>query len=318
MKSRVGAAAMLAVLVSGCASGMHSVASPPSLEAQRGAVRQALSRIEPELASALTAAEALPEGAARDAEVERLLARRKIVRLETLGPLADGGNAEAMFRMARELRDATTPEEIARWLQLATRAAEGGHPTAHDELVRWWWHQKGDGSIAAVQRHRTRALDHAAEAARLGNWHGLDRIAVYIAGDVHQYPASLPLAARVMRLCARGGRSECQERMAGAGSYDFGAAPEERYVWLVLLAAQQPGRFGGRTQTVRTSLRAEAVAVADQQAADWRPATWPQLADEWAQLRSEILAHGAGSVGVYGPCSTSTPWCRGGALKLDE
>ncbi|HEY8571242.1 hypothetical protein [Phenylobacterium sp.] len=257
----------------------------PDLTAQRQAVEAVLARVAPEHAAVLAAADAGDE-----AELARRVERHRAARAQVLEPLAGAGNAEAMFRLAWDLRDEEAPGAIVRWQRLVTRAAAGGHPDAHDELVRWWWHQKGDGSLAAVQRYRARALDHAAPAAAGGQWHAINRIGVYIAGNVHQYPANLPLAAKVLRLCARGGHRECQERLAGAGSYDLGADPAERAFWRDVAAGL---------------------------AVDWRPEPWAAMAGEWRELRAEILAHGAGSVGTYGPCSTSTPWCRGSAVDLD-
>lgn len=149
-----------------------------------------------EQAAVLAAADAGDE-----AELERRVARLKARRVEVLGPRAARGDPEALAQLAFDLRD--DPAATGEWLRLVTEAAERGHAGAHDELTRWWWHQRGDGSMAEVQRNRARALDHAEAAARAGDWHAVDRIGVYIRGDVHQYPADPGLSARVQALARR-------------------------------------------------------------------------------------------------------------------
>lgn len=148
-------------------------------------------------------AQAAVEAAAEagdEAALARAIETRNAARARLLEPLAARGDTEAMMRLASDIRDDDSPEAVRRWLSLTTRAAAGGHTGAHDELTRWWWHQRGDGSLAAVQRYRTRALDHAEAAAQAGDWTAVARIGVYIRGDVHQFPASPGLAAEVARL----------------------------------------------------------------------------------------------------------------------
>jgi hypothetical protein len=176
-------APLLALVVAACAT-------------PRLSVDEALAGVEADRAAVLAAADHGDE-----AELERRVARLKARRAEVLGPLAARGDAEALAQLASDLRD--DDAATARWLALVTRAAGRGHPGAHDELTRWWWHQRGDGTLAAVQAARARALDHAEAAARGGEWHAVERIGVYIRGDVHQYPANPPLAARVRALAAR-------------------------------------------------------------------------------------------------------------------
>jgi hypothetical protein len=119
--------------------------------------------------------------------------------------------------------------------------------------------------------------------------HSIDRIATYVAGDVHQYPASLPIARRLTELCADTGYAPCQERLATTQPYDYGLGEAGRKVWRA--------RFAGRTSIGLHN-------------AAWAPATWSSLDQEWKGVKRDILEHGASSVGTVGHCSTSTPWCR--------
>lgn len=299
-RGRILAAAALASLAMACAGPVAvggrfegPTVARDDLGAQRRAVERALAGVERQHTDALAAFEPRADSEASEAELERLLARRHAARAQALEPLAAHGNAEAMYRLGSDLRDSPAPRDVRRWLELTSSAANRGHPLAHDELARWWWHQRGDGSLAAVQRHRARALDHAEAAAQGGDWAGVNRVAVYIAGDVHQYPANLPLAREVMRLCARAGSRDCQARLALRSSYAFAADEAESRLWQAVLSSHSGG------------------------AAAWRPATWSELRPAWRRLRAEILAHGRSSAGVYGPCTTSTPWCRGAVTGLE-
>ncbi len=228
-----------------------------------------------------------------------------------LDPLAARGNREAMIRLASDLRDASSPDDAARWLDLVTRASQLGDPQAHDELVRWYWHQKGDGSIEQVQANRAIALAFAGKAAEAGNMRSIGRVATYIAGDVHQYPANLPLARRLMELCARTDTSFCQEVLAGGSSYDYGQSPTEVHLWLSRLAARAPLRFAPRRDLAWSRLTVEERVAAERIEEAWRPAPWSGLRREWDGMQEEILRHGETSTGVLEDCTTQKPWCRG-------
>ncbi|MDZ4376503.1 MAG: hypothetical protein U1C74_34395 [Phenylobacterium sp.] len=167
--------------------------------AERNAVVTVLEPIEAEHFRQVEAAP-LSASPAEEARLDTLQARRLAARASVLEPLAAQGNAEAMVRLADDIRD--EPAQHPRWLALATCAANAGHPLAIDDWVRWAWHQKGDGSIAAIQGYRARALDAAARNAALGRRASLRRIATYIRGDVHQYPAAPQLSARLATLAA--------------------------------------------------------------------------------------------------------------------
>lgn len=299
-------------------SGSEQRAVPEDMATQRRAVEVAIAATEREYTEGLAVLEQRGDDDSTDADLGRLLAERHAAREQALRPLVARGNGEAMYRLAADLRDSADPGEVARWFELISSAARTGHPVAHDELVRWWWHQKGDGSIGAVQRYRARALEHAEAAADSGYLRSLNRIAVYIAGDVHQYPASLPLARELMRLCAQGGYQECQERLALRSSYEFAENQDERYFWLSVLARRRHELVGARMAAMQVSMSAEHAVLLQERAGAWRPATWAELRPQWRRLREAVLAHGASSVGVYGACSTSTPWCRGDVTKLDQ
>lgn len=293
--------AAIALVAAGCAT-----KGPPAPSASAPAI---LAQQKAEVAAVLgplAAERTAQERAAADqdeAAFDAMFAGQDRAEQAALEPLAARGNAEAMHRLAKRLRDSDVASDVRRWLALETAAARQGHTEAHDELARWYWHQRGDGSIEDVQRNRARALDHAGQAAAGGQTHSISRIGIYIAGDVHQYPANPELAREVLALCARAGQPLCMEQMALPSSYDYGLAPAERRAWLTRLATRQPVRFG----PAAGSLTGEEQTAA----ADWTPTPWTALDREWTDLRQRILAHGATSVGADAACTTMTPWCRG-------
>jgi len=288
--------ALAVLLVAGCAS-VEPTAPPASASDALARQKAEVISVLAPLAAQRTAREQALAGQ-DDAAFDAMFAAQDRAEQAALEPLAARGNAEAMHRLATRLRDSDAPGDIRRWLDLETAAAQQGHPTAHDELARWYWHQRGDGSIGDVQRNRAIALDHAGQAAAGGQKHSIGRIAVYIAGNVHQYPANPGLAREVLVVCARAGHPLCQEQLALPGPYDYALSTEERRLWLSRVAARQPGRFG---------------ETYDEQAA-WQAAAWMALTPEWAELRRRILDHGATSVGPDAPCTTMTPWCRGALI----
>lgn len=315
-------AILLVSLVAGCATpgaqADGSVRQAPGhtddLKRQRAEVEDALRPLEAAHTANLSALDqALPKSGAEDADahLEDLLRAHREGRRRVLDPLAARGNREAMIRLASDLRDASSPDEVARWLDLVTRASELGDPQAHDELVRWYWHQRGDGSIEQVQANRATALAFAGKAAEGGNMWAISRVATYIAGDVHQYPANLPLARRLMELCARTDTSFCQEVLAGGSSYDYGQSPTEVHLWLSRLAARAPLRFAPRRDLAWSRLTVEERVAAERIQEAWRPAPWSGLRREWDGIQEEILRHGETSTGVLEDCTTQKPWCRG-------
>jgi len=278
---------------------------------QRQTVTEALAAIEARHTSDLKALDGAPPGADTEAKVEALTQGYRNARRDALTPLADGGNAEAMMRLAAEVRDGSSPEEIARWLALAGRAAELDHPLALDEMVRWHWHQRGDGSIAFVQASRARALVFADRAARAGNMYAISRIGGYVGGDRHQYPANPALGREVTELCARTGYDVCQESLARPQPSISPGTPVETHLWLSRLAERHPERFAALRDLAWRELTPEQQSAARVVEAAWRPVPWSALQGEWGELGRRILAHGAASIGADTPCTTATPWCRG-------
>jgi len=289
--------------------------SHDGLARQRSQVEDALGQIERVHAEALDAIDAA--GGLARAEIERRVDRAvgayRASRRRALAPLAEQGNVEAMVRLASDVRDSARPAEIARWLALTTCAASGGHPLAADELVRWYWHQRREGSIEEVQRNRATALDWTERAARSGALASIDRVAVYIAGNVHQYPADPDLARRLLELCARTDFAGCEDSLVG-GPYDYGLSPRARAFWLIRLAARQPLSYQPGLDRALASLAPADREALRNEAAQWRPVAWRDLEPEWRTLRAEILAHGAASIGADTVCTTQTPWCRGALI----
>lgn len=278
---------------------------------QQQAVIQSLAAIEAKHTANLEALERAAPGADTEAQVDALMQAYRDARRDVLTPLADGGNAEAMMRLAAEVRDGSSPEEIARWLALAGRAADLGHPLALDEMVRWHWHQRGDGSIAFVQASRARALTFADRAAGGGNMYAISRIGGYVGGDRHQYPANPALGREVTELCARTGYDVCQESLARPPPSISPGTPVETHLWLSRLAERHPERFAARRDLAWRELTPEQQSAVWAAGAAWRPVPWSALQDEWRDLERRILAHGAASIGAETPCTTATPWCRG-------
>jgi hypothetical protein len=246
-----------------------------------------------------------------DARLDALTNANAQARAAILAPLADRGNAEAMARLADSaLRESDAPADVERWFALVSCAADLGHPFALDEMTRWYWHQRGDGSIAQIQANRARALVFADRAALAGNLFAISRIATYIAGDVHQYPANLRLAQRLLRLCARTGASTCADQLAGEWVYDPGLGPVDAGAWLAVMADCQPERFAKRREVAWAMLTAQQRSSAAEAAKAWRPTPWRDLQPEWKALQAEILAYGQTSTGALLSCGTSRPWCR--------
>jgi hypothetical protein len=167
--------------------------SKSALDEQRAQVEQALRPLIATLKTQEAALDSTADGRARDEQLDTLITGHRVAELRVLEPLATNGNAEAMYRMADLLRDGSSIADVRRWYSLETEAAKLGHPGADDELVRWYWHQRGDGSIAQVQRNRETALSYAEKAADDGSFNAISRIGVYVSGNVHQYPGDVSL-----------------------------------------------------------------------------------------------------------------------------
>jgi hypothetical protein len=281
------------------------------LARQRAEVTQAVAAIETKQSADLKALDQATPDADVEPRVEALVRDYRKSLGDVLTPLAKQGNAEAMMRLADEVRDGSSREDVTRWLSLVSRAAELGHPIALDEMVRWHWHQRGDSSITFVQGSRARALEFADRAAAAGNMYAIHRIGGYIFGEVHQYPAAPDLGRRVIELCARTDYDICQELLVRPAPAGYSVPPVEAHLWLSRLAKRHPERFTARRDAGWDQLTPAQQLEARRTEANWRPATWPELHDEWRDLEGEILRRGATSIGPDAPCTTPTPWCRG-------
>jgi hypothetical protein len=279
------------------------------LRSSKAQVRAALAPVE----EAQTARLRNLEGANHtDRALTEAIARYRRDRREALTSLAKLGDPEAMQQLAGDLRDSPQPEDVRTWLAYTRCAASMHHPAALDELVRWTWHQRGDGSLAAVQANRAAAMDLAAEAAEVGNYYSLFRIAGYISGSVHQYPGNLALGAKVLNLCAQTDDALCEQGLAGLVAYDYRQSPVLTQVWLTRLAIQQPQRFTERRDAALARLSGQDRVQLETLLLAWRAKSWPELRNDWAVLKAEILEFGKTSDGPLTACTTPTPWCRTG------
>lgn len=99
-------------------------------------------------------------------------------RFAALKPLAEQGNASAIFAIARQYQSADSGfADPVQWTRLMHCAASQGEPGAQLELMMETWHDKGDGSFAAIQRNRARTLDLIEQAAARGEVGGLSMLA---------------------------------------------------------------------------------------------------------------------------------------------
>ncbi len=276
--------------------------------AQPGAVAAALKPVEAAQTRRLAAIEALTDAKEADLRTDAAVATYHQDRWSALSPLAAAGDSAAMARLADDLRESREPATVRLWFALAQCAADRGHPYARDEMARWWWHQQGDGSIGDIQANRALAMTYAARAAEAGAIGAINRIGVYIAGNVHQYPAALPLAARVAELCARADVASCQQAIVSRTPYDYGQDVLEDAFWLDRLARREPAAFAASRDRAWAALTPIDRATVQTRLATWQPLTWREAAPAWATLERDILAQGATV------CTASAPWCFGKAL----
>lgn len=209
-------------------------------------------------------------------------------RFAALKPLAEEGNASAIFAIARQYQSADSGfADPAQWTRLMHCAAALGEPGAQLELMMETWHDKGDGTFAAIQRNRARTLDLVEQAAARGEVGGLSMLATYIRGGYHQYPVDPELGLRLAVLCLRASGNGCREALLGALP-----DPVDNYALLADLARTQPVRFAARRDAAWASLTPEQQARTEAAAA-LRRVPWAELAPEWAVLRDRIIAQGS-------------------------
>lgn len=213
-------------------------------------------------------------------------------RREALTPLALRGNASAILALARQYQSADSGfAEPAEWSRLMHCAAGLGEPIAGVELMMETWHDKGDGSFAAIQRNRARTLDLVEQAADRGNLDGVGMLAIYIAAGQHQYPVDPDLGRRLFILCAKHGG--CWQRLIEASERHEAFALKDKvdlYTLLAGAARGEPIRYAARRDALWIELTPEQQAAAQARAFTWGRQTWAELKPEWAVLRAEIVA----------------------------
>jgi hypothetical protein len=238
------------------------------------------------------------ERAASDLDREnafvRLQSAHYQARLAVLSPLAAQGNASAIFALSTLYRSADSQlVNLAEWRRLLACAAALGEPAAMIEQMMESWHDAGDGSFKALQRHRLDALDLAERSAEKGDWSSVSILAIYIAAGYHQYPVNPNLGQRLFVLCARAGDAGCRRRLIEAyqakAAYALSDAATQ-YSLLVEAAKVEPIRYAPLRDAFADSLTASQKAQAAN--STWRrQASWGDLKSEWKALRAEIVAN---------------------------
>jgi hypothetical protein len=273
------ALALAAALVVPCAP-----AAPRDLVADTAEMARAVALV---VAAHDARMKALDQGAAGETFLS-LQRRYHQDRFTALKPLAEHGNVSAIFAIARQYQSADSGfADPVQWTRLMHCAASLGEPGAQLELMMETWHDKGDGSFAAIQRNRGRTLDLVEQAAARGEVGGLSMLATYIRGGQHQYPIDPDLGRRLAVPCVRVSGAGCREELLGRLP-----DPVDNYALLADLARAQPVRFAARRDAAWAKLTPEQQARTEASAAAWRQAPWAQLAPEWAAVRAEIVAKG--------------------------
>ncbi|MBO9543745.1 hypothetical protein [Caulobacter sp.] len=230
---------------------------------------------------------ALDQGAAGETFLS-LQRRYHQDRFAALKPLAEHGNVAAIFAIARQYQSADSGfADPVQWTRLMHCAAAQGDPGAQLELMMETWHDKGDGSFAAIQRNRARTLDLIEQAAARGEVGGLSMLATYIRGGQHQYPIDPDLGRRLALLCLRVSGTGCREELLTSLP-----DPVDNYALLADLARTQPVRFAARRDAAWTRLTPEQQTRTEAAANALRRAPWAELAPEWATLCARIVAQG--------------------------
>lgn len=316
-------AVVVAMVLTGCASAPTGHRAGPKRHVDLAADKAEVEAVQQRLRVERRASEDALEAAARamtadqhEGAFDELTLKYDAKEQAALQPLANRGNSEALFQLSLRLRDATGAEDVGRWFELVNAAAAQGHRDAELELNRWYWHQRGSGSLQDVQRNRFISMEYADRAAGAGGMFAIRRLAIYVSGSVHQYPPNLELAWRLLELCAETDDQQCQELLVGQGPYDDAHSPARTYFWLHRLADRQPGRFSEPREAAFHRLSEDEKASLPALAALWRPTSWRSLRPQWRDIREKIMAYGETSVGPDVSCSTATPWCRGRLLKL--
>lgn len=268
-------------------------ARPRDLAADQAEVTHAFASLEKAHGARLKAFDAKPDldAVARKQGFLDLQRDYYQARFQALTPLVEHGNAVAIMGAARVRQSADSGlADPAEWTRLMRCAAALGEPSAQLELIRETWHDKGDGSFAAIQRNRARTLDLVEQAARHGRTGGLSILGTYIGGGGHQYPIEPDLGRKLFALCVRAS-GDCRERLI-ANDPSALQDPLDRYAMLVELARSETIRYAARRDAAWASLTPEQKLRAEGAAMAWRRVDWSTLEPEWAALRAEILAKG--------------------------
>jgi hypothetical protein len=237
-------------------------------------------------------------GAAMERQHAELQHIYHAARFRALYPLAAEGNSYAVHAISTQYRWAESGfTDHAEWFRLLSCAALLGNPMANVQLMQWYWHERGDGSFADIQRNRSTALDHAERAADVQFMGGVNMLGVYIGAGRHQYPQSASIGRRLLTLCARTSDQFCKSALVEAVELGRSYGPEdpvETYLLLEDLAAAQPALYAAKRDSFRSTL-SPAQLQASARSTAWRPASWADLKPEWLQIRRDILANGCPS-----------------------
>lgn len=235
-------------------------------------------------------------GAARDREFGELQHAYHRARFQAVYPLAAEGNAHAVYELASQYRwvESGFTDDVE-WLRLLTCASGLGDPGASVELMRVFWHDKGDGSFATIQRNRAVGLDLAKKAAAGGDMGGIESLGVYIGMGRHQYPVNGGIGRRMLSLCAHAPRGFCKARLVEAADENRRYRledPVDAYLLLEAAAAEQPALYGERRDRLRASLSPKQLDAAARKPERWRPLPWDAFEAEWRAIRAEVEANG--------------------------
>jgi len=212
-------------------------------------------------------------------------------------PLAKSGNSYAIRGLSDLYSWTETGFSDDRESQRLLKCAfDLGNPTAREQMVITYWHDRGNGTLEAIRENRDRSLNLAEELASTGDFSGIGVIGEFIQSGYHQYPKNRKLAIEVLKLCARGENVDCQELLARdsqfGGSYGEGQKNLiEAYVYWDHLAAYHgtdPFSYAKERDDVERELTDSEISEAQERSKAWKPSSWRTLKPEWSKLRVEI------------------------------
>jgi hypothetical protein len=264
-------------------------AAPRDLAADQAEMASAMAPVEAAQTQRLKTYEQAPASSAAFLALQH---RYHQERFAALRPLVERGNASAILAVARQYQSADSGfADPAEWTRLMHCASDLGEPIAVDERMVEFWHDKGDGTFAAVRRNRAAALDLAERLARQGNPLGIVTAAIYIGGGRHQYPIDPDLGRRLFVLCIRMGDHGCGQFLIDAAERGAALAPQDPvdlYVLMAEVARREPIRYAARREALWARLTDEQRAAVPARIQAWATRSWAELQPEWAALRAEI------------------------------